>query len=242
MRPEGNRRKQKTTSSTPGCRKSRPWAVASTGSSSSRIEDHREVVDAERPEGVLVRPDPPEVLPVAVDAEHLAESARLDQLLQLLHARVIEQEVARHENEVAFGGEGHELVDLAALHRRRLLDEHVLAGLEGCLRELVVRRDGRRNHDRVELGVAEHLLERLRPPRLRIPRLELVVLPVRRVAEPRQVGEVGEVPREVLPPLAEPRLAHPKAQSFQTLSERLPFAPVAFRRSTTSTASSTSAS
>src|SRR5581483_9005984 len=32
--PEGKRRKQKTTSSTPGWRKSRPWATASTGSSS----------------------------------------------------------------------------------------------------------------------------------------------------------------------------------------------------------------
>ena len=66
-----------------------------------QVEDHREVVDAERPERVLVRADDAEVLAVAVDAEHLAELARVDQLLQLPHAGVVEEQVARHEHEVA---------------------------------------------------------------------------------------------------------------------------------------------
>src|SRR4051812_5408046 len=38
-----------------------------------QVEDHRQVVHAERPERVLVRPHDPEVLAVAVDAEHLAQ-------------------------------------------------------------------------------------------------------------------------------------------------------------------------
>ena len=102
-------------------------------------------------------------------------------------------------------------------------------------------RDGRRDDDRVELGVAEHLLEAVGPARLRIARLELLVLAVRGIAEPGELGEVAEVPRQVLPPLAQAGLADADGHSFQTLSERRPFAPVAFRRSTTSTDSSTSA-
>ena len=64
-----------------------------------QVEDDGEVVHAERPERVLVLADLAEVLAVAVDAEHLAELARVDQLLELLHARVVEQEMARHEHE-----------------------------------------------------------------------------------------------------------------------------------------------
>ena len=52
-----------------------PCATASLGSSSEQVEDHREVVHAERPERVLVRADDAEVLAVAVDAEHVAELA-----------------------------------------------------------------------------------------------------------------------------------------------------------------------
>ncbi len=52
-----------------------------------QVEDHRQVVHAERPERVLVRADDAEVLPVAVDAEHVAELARVDQLLQLQDTR-----------------------------------------------------------------------------------------------------------------------------------------------------------
>ena len=42
----------------------------------------------------------------------------------------------RHEDEIARRGERDELVHLDGAHRRRLLDEDVLAGLERLLREL----------------------------------------------------------------------------------------------------------
>ena len=45
-----------------------------------QIEDDREVVDAERPQCVLVLPDLPQVLAVAVQAEDLAELAGFDEL------------------------------------------------------------------------------------------------------------------------------------------------------------------
>ena len=127
------------------------------------VEDHREVVHAERPERVLVLADDPEVLAVAVDAEHVAELAGVDELLQLQHAGVVEEQVPGHQRQVALLGEGDELLHLLAAHRGRLLDEDVLAGLERLLRELVVRRDGRRDHDRVDVRRREQLGEVVRP-------------------------------------------------------------------------------
>ena len=58
------------------------------------------------------------------------------------------------------GGEVDELVHLDGAHRRRLLDEDVLAGFERALRERVVRRHRRRDHDGVERVVREHVVER----------------------------------------------------------------------------------
>ena len=178
----------------------------------------------------------------SVHAEHVAELAVVDELLELDDGRVVEQQVAGHEHEVALLGQRDELVDLVALHRRRLLDEHVLAGLERALRELVVGRHGSRDDDRVQLRVVEHLVEARRPAGVRVPALELRVLALGRIAEPGEVGQVGEVAREVLSPLAEAGLPDPDAHSFQTLSECVPFLPVALRRSTTRRASSTSCS
>src|SRR3954451_18852816 len=124
-----------------------------------QVEDDREVVDAERPERVLVLADLAEVLAVAVDDEHVAELPLVDQLLQLLHCRVVEQEVTRHEDERARLGEGDQLLHLGGLHRRRLLDEDVLAGRERRACKRVVRRHGGRDHDRVDLVRREQLVE-----------------------------------------------------------------------------------
>src|SRR3954452_8658512 len=110
-----------------------------------QVEDHREVVHSERPERVLVRAHNAEVLPVAVHAQHLSELAGVDELLQLPHSRVVEQEMSRHEHEVARLCDRHELVDLLCPHGRGLLDEHVLPGLERLLRKRVVGRYRRRD-------------------------------------------------------------------------------------------------
>ena len=48
-----------------------------------QVEDHREVVHAERPERVLVRPDDSEVDAVPVHTQHVAELSRIDQFLEL---------------------------------------------------------------------------------------------------------------------------------------------------------------
>ena len=135
----------------------------------------------------------------------------------------------------------HELLHLLRPHGGRLLDEHVLAGLECGLRELVVGDHGRRDHDRLELGVVEQLGEVGRDAGVRVARSELLALRLVGVAEPGEVGELVEVAREVLPPRAEAGLSDSR-HSFQTLPSTRPLEPVALRKSTTSLASSTSRS
>src|SRR3990170_105945 len=156
------------------------------------VEDHREVVDTERPEGVLVRADDPEVLPVPVDAEHVAELAGRDHVLDASDARVVEEQVTGHENAVPVAGECHELVHLVPLHCGRLLDEDMLAGLECQPRELVVCRHGSRDDHGIEPGVLEHLVEGARERRLRVARRDVASLGLG-VAEPRELREPGEV-------------------------------------------------
>ena len=72
---------------------------------------------------------------------------------------MVEQQVTRHEDAVAVVREADELVHLDCAHRRRLLDEDVLAGLERALGERVVCRDGRRDDDRVERFVGKQVVE-----------------------------------------------------------------------------------
>src|SRR3712207_4960159 len=94
------------------------------------MEHHGEVVDAERPECVLVLSDLAEVLAVAVKVEHVAEPARVDELLQLRDAGVVEEQVAGEEDEVTSLGERYEVVGPRPRKRGRFLDEDVLPRLE----------------------------------------------------------------------------------------------------------------
>ena len=174
-----------------------------------QVEDHREVVDAERRESVLVRADLPEVLAVRVEVEHLAELAGVDEPLQRRHARVVEQQVAGHQHEAVRLGGGDEILGVGRARRRRLLDEDVLAGLERALRELVVRRGGGGDDDRVQLRVGEHLVVVRGRPRPRIARPVALERVRRRVADPAQLGEVGEVAGQVRAPVAEADQADP---------------------------------
>ena len=199
-------------------------------------------MDAERPQSVLVRADDSEVLPVAIDAEHVAELSRVDELLQLLHAWVVEQQMSGHEHQSARLCERDELLHLGDVHRRRLLDEDVLLRLERLLRERVVRRHRSRDHDSLQLVVCEHLLERRRHPRVRVAGAELGAARRVGLADPGEVRELVEVAHEVLAPVPEPRLTDVHRHSLKTVGDAVPFLPVALRRSTMRLASSTSCS
>src|SRR5437016_1106509 len=154
-----------------------------------------------------------------------------------------EQKVARHEDTPALLGQLAELLHLRAAHGGRFFDEHVLARLEGAPSEVVVRRHRRRDHDRIDGIVLEHLVEARGHPRAGVALRKVGAAFAVEIAEPRKVREIVEVANEVLAPLAEAYLGHACGSShhhsFHTFPLPVPFLPVAFRRSTTICARST---
>ncbi len=87
--------------------------------------------------------------------------------------------------------------------------------------------------------VREQLAERAGDPRLRVPLRVLRPPCLVGVADPGEVGELADDTDDVLSPAADARMGD-AGQSFQTFSLTTPARPVAFRRSTTRCASSTS--
>ena len=148
-----------------------------------------------------------------------------------------------HQHDVPRAGEVEELGHLVAAHRGRLLHEDVLAGVERPPCQLVVGRHRCRDDDGLEAVVREQLVEVSGRACARVATGEAVAPLVRRVADPGKVGELVEVPDEVLAPVAEARLAYPHrdGHSFQIFSDVIPARPSALRRSTTSRACTCSA-
>src|SRR5919201_2941603 len=110
----------------------------------------------------------------------------------------------RHQDPAVLLGDRDELLHLRARQSRRLLDQDVLPRFEGASRQLRVCHHRRRDDDRVERLVREQLVEVGGRPGRRIPAREPLPLLVREIAEPRELGELIEVPREVRAPVAEP--------------------------------------
>jgi hypothetical protein len=163
-------------------------------------------VRAERAKRVLVLPELPEVLAVPVDVEDVPELPRLNKLLQHSHARVVEEEVSGHEDEVALLRQRDELFGLVGDESHRLFDQDVLSGEKGATRELGMRHDRGGEDDGVELVVREQVAEVRRRPYARVPGTELGKPRVARVAEPRELRtrDGAEVSRQVRAPITEP--------------------------------------
>ncbi len=205
------------------------------------VEDDGEVVRTEAPERVLVLADLAEVLAVPVHVEQAAELLGVDEVLELGDAGVVEEEVARHEDERALLRQRDELLAERRGECERLLDEDVLAGEEGLARELEVRDDRGRDRDRVHLVVGEDVVEARRLARVGEAAAIALEPALVSVADPRKLGavELVEVPREVRAPV--PQAYRGQFQSFHTRPFADPFLPVALRKSTTSLAFSASA-
>ena len=154
---------------------------------------------------------------------------------------MVEQQVSRHQDQVAFLGQLAQLFDLRSAHCRRLLYEHVLAGLECAPRELVVRRHRRSDDNCLHRVIREHVAEARGHLRRRIRLSRLGAALFVDIAKPNEVRELVEVAGEVLSPLAQADLTDAR-HSFQTFSWFDPFLPVALRRSTTTCARSTRSS
>jgi hypothetical protein len=191
------------------------------------VEDDGEIVCAQAPERVLVAPDLPEVLTVAVDVEKSAEVASCDELFQLRDPGVVEQEVARHEDEPALLGESDELLTEGRRQCQRLLDEDVLAGQERFARQLEMRHDRRGDGDRVERLVREEILEECRFAGIwKAPAVTLDPTFVT-ITDPGEGGavQVVQVPRQIRAPVAEPNRPYGERLTRQR-------APASFRLQT----------
>ena len=118
------------------------------------------------------------------DEVDVAELAAVDEVAELAHRRAEHEGVAHHEREAGAVGEQHELLGVGRRARHRLLDEHVLAGLERRLGEREVRRDRRGDDHRVHGRVVEHLVVALRGGLRRVAAADLVERFRAQVADP----------------------------------------------------------
>src|SRR4051794_3653589 len=170
-----------------------------------QVQQHRYVVSAQRPERVLVRAQLAKVEPVAVDVADVAELPRTCDLLQLVHARVVLEQVADHQDASCIFPRGYHALGVGDRLRKRLLDEAVLACAQHLDGKLGVQRNRRRDDNCVELVVSEQLVEVAAHTRVRELRRPALARLVRAVADPAQLGlpEPVEVARQVRPPVTE---------------------------------------
>ncbi len=158
-RPDGKRRKQKTTSSIALAHVALAARLDLVRLLAGEPQQDGDVVRAERPQRVLVGAQLAEVQAVAVDVEHPAELAVVDQLLELDDARVVLEQVADHQHAVRAARRGDDRLGVGHGLGHRLLHEAVLARREHALRERGVGRHRRRERDGVDRVVGEHLVE-----------------------------------------------------------------------------------
>ena len=153
--PDGNSSVTKATSGMSGRMQPRLMAMTCVGVSSEPVAEDREVVRAEVPDDADVRLVEAEVHAARRDRVDVAELTRLDQLADLVDRWAVEERVARHQHEPELRGELGELDRFLRRAGERLLDEDVLARLERALRERVVRSNGRRDRDRIDVRILE---------------------------------------------------------------------------------------
>ena len=100
-----------------------------------------------------------EVHPRRGDEVDLAELVLLDQLADLVDGRAVEERVARHQHEPALLGQLDELDRVVGRRGQRLLDQHVLAGLQRALGDRIVRAGRSGDDHRVDVVAREHVVE-----------------------------------------------------------------------------------
>jgi len=90
-------------------------------------------VRGETPEDVLLGADQAHVEPVGIAVQDSPQGALVDKLAELGNGRMVEQDMADHEDSRALLGQRDELLSLADVERQGFFDEHVLAGFEALV-------------------------------------------------------------------------------------------------------------
>ncbi len=119
-------------------------------------EDDREVVRRQVPKDIGVLPVETEIQAPRINVVKLAERAALDHLAHDADCRVIFERVPDHQHTLALFGDRIQLAALRARHGQRLLDEHVLSGLEQLPRQFEMRLNRGGDNDPVYRRVIQH--------------------------------------------------------------------------------------
>ena len=157
--PEGKRRKQKTTSSTPGSHVRLALGADLVRLLARQAQQHRHVVGAQAPERVLLGAQLAQVQAVAVDVVDVAQLAVGGQAVQHLQPGVVLQEVTDHQDPVRLGGRRHHALGVGHGLGQRLLDEAVLARGQHPLGDRRVGGHRRGHRHRVQGGIGQQLVQ-----------------------------------------------------------------------------------
>ncbi len=167
------------------------------------VEEDREVVGGEVEHdavGLVFA----EVHPRGGDEVDVAQHAVPDQVADLADRRAVEEGVAGQQHEVQVFGQDHQLRGLSRRAGQRLLDQHVLAGLQRLADELVMSVRRRRDRDGFQAGIFEGDVEVALEGRAGVDGAEVLDPPLVALAEAGEVelGPLDDVTDDVWAPVA----------------------------------------
>ena len=135
----------------------RPMAETASRLRRQHVVDDRQIVNRQIPHDVHVVLKEPQIDPYGIVVVDIAERPGARQLVDLSHRSRIDEGVIDHQDPPASLRRLHEPFGIVRVGAERLLDQDVLAGLQSRHRQLEMRRDGRRNHDRVDTRIAQQI-------------------------------------------------------------------------------------
>ncbi len=203
-----------------------PVAGDPLGALPGQVEHDGDVVGGQVPHHVDVLAHLAQVEAPGVEVEHVPEVAGVRLLLHPAQGVVVQEGVPHHQGQPPGLRQGPQLPALRAGGRQGLLHEDVLPRLQGLRRhpEVQLRRGG--DHHRVDLGVAQQVLERVVQPGPGVPCPHVlqprgVPIADRGERRPRQLRQVAD---QVGAPVAGPHhprphraLTHPRHSCDGTL-------------------------
>ena len=204
------------------------------GKAAEPVAQDRKIVGTQIPDDADVGLVEAEVDAAGRDEIDLAELPGIDEALDRGHRRAVDERVAGHEDQVVAICHLGQLEDVLAGRGERLLHEDMLAGLEGGPCERVVRRNGRRDRNGVDVSVAKDVFVPGRASDAGVAPGDGIERFLPHVAGPGELEHrrLGEVPNEVRAPVAEAHDCDPDGRRCRAVGRLPRHQPVSFGRKT----------
>ncbi len=103
-----------------------------------KIKDHRKIMGRKRQEGVLVMSNHTEIDPLRIDIVNLPDFPGGDHLLQAIRHRMVEQQMAHHQNPFSLFCDLHQLRGMVGAQGHGLFHEDIPVCQKQFLRQGVV--------------------------------------------------------------------------------------------------------